>query len=52
MLLNMVVSYNGGNYMELVERTSNYNLGNANFDKVGLSVAFREGRLEIFGVIS
>jgi hypothetical protein len=52
MLINMVVSYNGGDYMPLVERTSNYNLGNANFSKVGLTVAFKAGMLEVFGAIS
>lgn len=52
MLINMVVSYNGGDYMELVERTSNYNIGNSNFNRIGLTVAFKGGMLEVFGAIS
>lgn len=52
LLFNMVVSFNGGNYMQLIERTSNFNLGNANFNNVGLTVAYKDGMLEVFGAFS
>ena len=51
-VLNAVVSYNGGDFMFLVERSIGLNLTNRRFDSIGLSVIEKEGRLEIFGAVS
>jgi hypothetical protein len=47
--INMVVSYNGGNFMDLIKQQSNFNLS-SNYSKIGLTVAYAKGMLEVFGV--
>ena len=46
---NIVVSYNGGDFMSIVERSSNFGINNKGLTKIGLSVKYVKGMLEIFG---
>lgn len=44
MLFNMVVSYNGGDFMDLVKQSLRYNLSPV-LTKVSTTVAYKEGSL-------
>jgi len=46
----MVVSYNGGDFMGLVKQQSNFTLDSSNYSQIGLTVAYTNGMLEVFGV--
>ena len=45
MLMNMVVSYNGGDFVDLIAKTVRFNLKNPNLNSISLTVAERKGML-------
>ena len=45
MLMNLLVSYNGGDYVDLVAKSIKFNLKNRNLNSIGLTVALRKGML-------
>jgi hypothetical protein len=49
LIINMMVSYNGGDYIDLVGQAAKVDFGNTQFSRVGITVQYKEGMLEIFG---
>jgi hypothetical protein len=45
---NLVVSYNAGDYMGIIQKTANFNIANKGFSQFGDTVQYSKGMLEIF----
>ena len=45
LVLNMVVSYNGGDFLDLVDKSVALNLSRPHLDQIGLTVAEKDGML-------
>jgi hypothetical protein len=49
-IANLVVSYNAGDYMSIVSKTSDLNIANKGLTQIGLSVKYESGLLEMFHI--
>lgn len=48
-IANLVVSYNAGDYMSIIAKTSDLNIANKGLTQIGLTVKYQSGLLEMFG---
>ena len=53
MLFNMIVSYNGGDFLNLIDQTTNFDISSApNFSQIALTMTLKDGFLEFLGALT